>query len=168
MSLLTVMRSASERLQSLPGWRGPEIERFALHLADLELLGRQFTLNQYRTALEYKKGKTIILKDYLDDSDGLLESWQLSEGYFAGYKGGEDEVFQIYIRESLKSRPWPSYEHVAYHELMHIALDHRLPSQLTPPEHDKQERQANQWADWMLLASMEPDRFSRERTETLT
>lgn len=159
----------SRRLRILTGWTGSELEAFQLHLEALGLLGIRFTLRQYTEALTAYWAVTTKVLNYPDQREPILQSQVLEEGSLgATRRRRPGHPIIIEVRESLMLRPWPIYELVAFHELMHHVCEHKSRSSISHSEHEAQEEQARRWANWAVLASSEPKLFSREATETIT
>lgn len=175
--MIAPLSDLAAKFKRIAGWKGSELEEFQNHLLELNLLGRQFELDDYIAALMELWGTDIWIRG-LDDADPLLHSQVLKEGSFGEVSvSSSDDSLLIKVRESYKYRTWPTYERVVYHELAHPARRHwgeqaiRAEAQDQREQHATealQEQQAEQWAKWLLLASREPTLFSREATQTLT
>lgn len=163
------MRYYIRWLRRPAGWKGSEFEQWQAHLARLELFGTEFRLSHYLAALAAKDKQKIRVVDYPDEQSTLLRSSELEEGSFGILaRSKEDGLIKLYVRETLKSRPWPAYELAVFHEIMHYVCNHQDEDLLYKQEYVRQEEQAVRWANWTLLAGCEPELFSREATDTIT
>lgn len=170
VNIADALKEIRLRLKSLMGWSDSELEAFQLHLLTIGLLGQEFNIRQYTDSLaEYWQIKTALL-NYPAQREPILHSQSLKEGSLGATRprSKPSEAIIIEVRESLLYRPWPTYELVAYHELMHHVLEHKEEDSISEEEHIVQEDQARKWANWAILAGSEPELFSREATETIT
>lgn len=97
-------------------------------LTDLDLLGERFDPDALRRALtRYLELAIEPIADYPDLSEPILGGEVLKQGTLAevSYEPTHKHA-TILIRESLKHRPWPTWELNAHHELAHLALDHQI------------------------------------------
>lgn len=128
--LLALLVSVWSHLKEIGGLSGPSkltLEDFLLELADLGLLGERFGPEEYRAELEKDLGIEILVEELPDLRQGGLVSEVISEGNLAELVYGEETLQAvIIIRESLRYRPWPTYDLVLYHELSHLAAGHHL------------------------------------------
>ena len=109
------------------GFGGPSIEDFRLELAELGLVGRAFGPLDYARALEGLLGIRITVEEVPDLRLAFVRREILREGTLAEvfYKEECGEAL-ILVRESLRMRPWPTYELALYHELSHLAAGHTM------------------------------------------
>lgn len=166
---MTQLRRFSNTLNTLAGSQGSELEQFKAHLSRLGLIGTEFDLPTYIAALERAENKTVLIRHLPDLQSSYLESVTLTDGDMAQYdRRRNDSNIRVTVRDSLSYRPWPEYELNVYHELMHHVCDHKDQNLLNHRQHTRQERQANRWSNWALLAGSEPELFRGEGIETVT
>lgn len=167
--MIAQLRLLTASLHTLAGLQGSELEQFKAHLSRLELLGMEFDLPVYIAALEYTENKIVRIFHLPDRQDSYMESVVLTDGDMAQYdRRRNDSDIRVTVRESLSYRPWPDYELNVYHELMHHVCRHEDQNILTDRQHMRQERQADRWSNWALLAGSEPELFQGEGIETVT
>lgn len=166
---MTQLRLVSNALKTLAGSQGSELEQFKAHLNRLGLLGTEFDLPTYIAALERVENRSVRTIHVPDLQSRYIESVVLTDGDMAQYdRSSSDSDIRVTVRESLSFRPWPDYELNVYHELMHHVCCHEDRHTLTNRQHTRQERQADRWSNWALLAGSEPDLFRDEGIETVT
>lgn len=166
---MTQLRLLTNSLKTLAGSQGSELEQFKAHLSRLGLLGTEFDLPNYIAALEHSESKTVRIIHLPDLQSSYLESVALEDGDIAQYDHRRnDSDIPVTVRESLSYRPWPDYELNVYHELMHHVCRHKDRNLLNHRQQTRQERQADRWSNWALLAGSEPELFSNEGIETVT
>lgn len=100
-----------------------------LELSDYGLLGREFSIqDECLPAVTRSLGlKRIFLEPYPDQHEGVVTDDRLEEGVLAdvSYNAEKNEAI-ILVRESLKTRPWPTFELCVLHELSHLIGKHHL------------------------------------------
>lgn len=166
---MTQLRLVSNALKTLVGSQGSELEQFKVHLSRLGLIGTEFDLPTYIAALERAESKTVLIRHLPDWQSSYLESVALTDGDMAQYdRRRNDSNIRVTVRESLSYRQWPEYDLNVYHELMHHVCHHKDQNVLNHRQHIRQERQADRWSNWALLAGSEPELFAGEGIETVT
>jgi hypothetical protein len=160
--------------------RGCEVRRedVRLELSRLGILGRSFSIDDdLKFAVEkYTRLGKLTVERYPDRHQGVVFDNRLEEGVLADVSYSEDSNEAIIlIRESLESRPWPTYELCLLHELSHLIGKHHLRyphlqlhestirRSWTCPQTEQHriEVEARQRAKLLLLAHVAPEAFEQ-------
>lgn len=184
----TMMRRTWQHLREVCGMnRRMDVSRadVRLELSDYGLLGREFSiLDECLPAVARSLGiEKIVLESYPDQHEGIVTDDRLEEGVLAdvSYNAQKNEAV-ILVRESLKTRPWPTFELCVLHELSHLIGKHHLKSanlklqestireSWTRPqsEQDELEVEARKRAKLLLLASIAPEAFEFAGADRVT
>ena len=174
---LTRVWASVRRLRAL---RSCQVRRedVRLELSRLGILGRSFSIDdELKSAVErYTRLGKLTVERYPDRHEGIVSDNRLEEGVLADVSYSQDNnEAVILIRESLESRPWPTYELCLLHELSHLIGKHHLKHphlQLhestirrswTCPQTDQHriEVEARQRAKLLLLAHVAPEAFEQ-------
>lgn len=160
-------------------------EDVRLELSQLGILGRAFSVDdELKSAVaRYTHLDQLVIETYPDRHQGVVSDNRLEEGVLAdvSYNESKNKAL-ILIRESLKSRPWPTYELCLLHELSHLIGKHHLKYSYlqlhestvrrswTRPQTDQHriEVEARQRAKLLLLAHVAPEAFQQAGANRVT
>lgn len=161
-------------------------ETVRLELARAGLLGRCWSLEHYRLAVERETGLAITVEDYPDLRPGLVTEKMLPEDVLAEVDVNEELTEAIVlVRQSLRRRGSIAYTLCVLHELSHLMAGHYLKSrklrlqastirragrwQFGPSTDEaKMENEARRRAKLLLLAGTNPEFFELESSNKFT